>query len=196
MRTCITDPIREVVADGIVTADGTHRRYDTILLGTGFKVWGQASADRVVGRDGRTLREVWQPTGPVAYRGTVIAGFPNHFLIIGPNTGLGNNSMINIIEAQVEYVIDALERWSARASPAWTCGPRPRSATTSEIQERMVGTVWTGGGCKSWYLTEDGVNRTLWPSYSNEFKRSLERFEPADYSTVVLPERPAHLVDR
>ena len=104
----ITDPIREVVADGIVTADGVHRRYDTILLGTGFHVWGQASADRVFGRDGRSLREVWEPTGPVAYRGTSIAGFPNHFLIIGPNTGLGNNSMINIIEAQVEYVIDAL----------------------------------------------------------------------------------------
>ena len=192
----LTEPIREVVADGIVTADGTHRRYDTILLGTGFKVWGQASADRLFGRDGRSLNEVWQPTGPVAYRGTVVAGFPNHFLIIGPNTGLGNNSMINIIEAQVEYVIDALRTMEREGLASVDVRPGAQERHNDDIQERMVGTVWTGGGCKSWYLTEDGVNRTLWPSYSNEFKRSLERFEPADFSTVVLPESPAHLVNR
>ncbi len=115
-----------------MTADGEHRAYDTILLGTGFKVWGQASASRLIGRDGRSLSEAWEPTGPVAYSGTAVAGFPNHFLIIGPNTGLGNNSMINIIEAQLEFVIDALKTMErSRTRRAWTCGPRPRSATTS-----------------------------------------------------------------
>ena len=192
----ITDPIREVVADGIVTADGTHRRYDTILLGTGFSIWGQASWDRVVGRDGRSLREAWESTGPVAYRGTAVAGFPNHFLIIGPNTGLGNNSMINIIEAQLEFVIDALQTMERSGLASVDVRPEAQESYNEEIQKRMVGTVWTAGGCKSWYLTEDGVNRTLWPSYSNEFKRSLERFTPDDFSTVVLPERPAHLVNR
>jgi cyclohexanone monooxygenase len=150
----------------------------------------------LVGRDGRTLNEVWRPTGPVAYRGTVVAGFPNHFLIIGPNTGLGNNSMINIIEAQVEYVIDALRTMERADLASVDVRPEAQERHNEEIQERMVGTVWTAGGCKSWYLTEDGVNRTLWPSYSNEFRRSLERFDAGVYSTVVLPERPAHLVNR
>ena len=181
----ITEPIREVVRDGIVTADGVHRGYDTILLGTGFDVWGQASAERLIGRDGRSLMEVWEPTGPVAYRGTSVAGFPNHFLIIGPNTGLGNNSMINIIEAQVEYMIEALRTMDRASLASVDVRPDAQDRHNEQIQERMVGTVWTGGGCKSWYLTEDGVNRTLWPSYSNEFKRSLERFQAGDYSTVV-----------
>lgn len=192
----ITDPIREVVPDGIVTADGAHRRYDTILLGTGFNVWGQASADRLIGRDGQSLREAWEPTGPVAYRGTSVAGFPNHFLIIGPNTGLGNNSMINIIEAQLEFVIDALKTMEREGIASVDVRREAQERHNEQIQKRMVGTVWTAGGCKSWYLTPDGVNRTLWPSYSNEFKRTLERFEKADFSTVVLPERPAHLVNR
>ena len=192
----ITDPIREVVPDGIVTADGAHRRYDTILLGTGFDVWGQSSAHRVIGRDGQSLREAWEPTGPVAYRGTSVAGFPNHFLIIGPNTGLGNNSMINIIEAQLEFVIDALKTMEREGIASVDVRSEAQERHNEQIQERMVGTVWTAGGCKSWYLTADGVNRTLWPSYSNEFKRTLERFEKADFSTVVLPERPAHLVNR
>ena len=177
----ITDPIREVVADGVVTADGTHRRYETILLGTGFNIWGQASAGRVIGRDGRSLRQVWEPTGPMAYRGTAVAGFPNHFLIIGPNTGLGNNSMINIIEAQLEFVVDALNTMERSGLASVDVRPEAQERHNEQIQERMVGTVWTAGGCKSWYLTADGVNRTLWPSYSNEFKRQLERFEPADF---------------
>jgi cation diffusion facilitator CzcD-associated flavoprotein CzcO len=182
----ITDPIGEVVADGIVTADGTHRRYDTILLGTGFHVFGQPTADRVFGRDGRSLREVWEPTGPYAYRGTAIAGFPNHFLIIGPNTGLGNNSMINTIEAQVEYVIDALRTMDRSSLASVEVRSEAQDRYNEQIQDRMDGTVWTGGGCKSWYLTEDGVNRTLWPSYSDEFRRSLERFQPGDFETVAV----------
>jgi cation diffusion facilitator CzcD-associated flavoprotein CzcO len=183
----ITDPISEVVADGIVTADGTHRRYDTILLGTGFRVFGQPTAERVFGRDGRSIREVWEPTGPYAYRGTAVAGFPNHFLIIGPNTGLGNNSMINTIEAQVEYVIDALRTMDRANLASVEVRPGAQDRHNEQIQEQMHDTVWTGGGCKSWYLTEDGVNRTLWPSYSNDFKRSVERFQVGDYSTVVAP---------
>lgn len=184
----ITDPIREVVADGIVTADGTHRRYDTILLGTGFNVWGQASADRVIGRDGRSLREAWVETGPVAYRGTSVAGFPNHFLIIGPNTGLGNNSMINIIEAQLEFVIDALKTMERSRLASVDVRADAQELYNEQIQERMVGSVWTGGGCKSWYLTADGVNRTLWPSYSDAFKKQLKRFDAADFDTVPAPE--------
>lgn len=184
----ITDPIREVVADGIVTADGRHHAYDTILLGTGFNVWGQASADRVIGRDGRSLREAWEPTGPVAYRGTAVAGFPNHFLIIGPNTGLGNNSMINIIEAQLEFVIDALKTMERSRLASVDVRPDAQERHNEQIQERMVGTVWIDGGCKSWYLTADGVNRTLWPSYSDTFKKQLKHFEPADFETVPAPE--------
>ncbi len=183
----ITDGIREVVPDGIVTVDGRHRPYDTILLGTGFKVWGQAASERVIGRDGRSLREAWEPSGPVAYRGTAVSGFPNHFLLIGPNTGLGNNSMINIIEAQLEFVVDALRTMERSNLASVEVRPDAQELHNEEIQEKMVGTVWTGGGCKSWYLTEDGINRTLWPSYSDAFKRQLAHFHPEDFTCVPAP---------
>ena len=132
----VTDPISEVVADGIVTADGTHRRYDTILLGTGFRVFGQPTPIASSAATGDRSERSGSRPGRYAYRGTAVAGFPNHFLIIGPNTGLGNNSMINTIEAQVEYVIDACGRWTGRASRAWTCDPRRRTATTSRSRSR------------------------------------------------------------
>lgn len=177
----VTDPIREVTAEGIVTADGTHRPVDTIILGTGFRVFDTPVYQRIGGRDGRTLAEHWRDGGPQAYRGTAIAGFPNHFLLIGPNTGLGNNSMINIIEGQLELVVDALRRMERDGIASVDVTPRAQAAHNRDIQRRMEGTVWTSGGCRSWYLTPEGVNRTLWPGYSDGFRRSVARFDAADF---------------
>jgi cation diffusion facilitator CzcD-associated flavoprotein CzcO len=177
----VTDPIREVTADGIVTAGGRHRPVDTIILGTGFKILDTPVYHRIAGRGGRTLADAWSDGGPQAYRGTAVAGFPNHFLIIGPNTGLGNNSMINIIEAQLELVVDAVRTMEREGVGSVDVRADAQERHNAQIQERMAGTVWTGGGCRSWYLTPDGINRTLWPGFSNAFRRSVAHFDARDF---------------
>jgi cation diffusion facilitator CzcD-associated flavoprotein CzcO len=177
----VTERIREVVANGVVTDDGVLHEADTIILGTGFKVFGTPAYERIIGRDGRTLGEHWEDGGPQAYRGTAVAGFPNHFLLIGPNTGLGNNSMINIIEGQLEMVLDALRTMEREKVVSFEVRREAQERHNADIQERMHGTVWTEGGCKSWYLTPDGINRTLWPGYSDAFRRSVARFDERDF---------------
>ncbi len=179
----VTEAIVRVEPEGIRTADGTLRPVDTIILGTGFKTWDAPAAQRIVGPDGRSLAEAWGPAGPQAYVGTVIAGFPNLFFLIGPNTGLGNNSMINIIETQVEWVLRALKGMEAAGVGVIDVRPGVQETYNDQLQERMAGTVWTSGGCQSWYLTQDGTNRTLWPDFSDAFRRRLRRFDLQDFET-------------
>jgi cation diffusion facilitator CzcD-associated flavoprotein CzcO len=177
----VTASINTIDERGIRTADGVHRPADTIILGTGFRTWDAPVAELLVGRDGRTLADAWREGGPQAYVGTVVSGFPNLFLLIGPNTGLGNNSMVNIIEAQLVFVLAALRELAGPGVAALDVRREVQDRYNVRLQRRMQGTVWTDGGCKSWYLTEDGTNRTLWPSFSDAFKRRLARYDPKDF---------------
>lgn len=177
----VTEPIDSIDATGIRGADGTHRAVDTIILGTGFRAWDSPIAAGIVGREGTSLAQAWADAGPEAYLGTVIAGFPNLFFMIGPNTGLGNNSMINIIEGQLVLVMDALRAMDAAGVEALEVHRAVQDRYNAGIQAAMKGTVWTDGGCHSWYLTPDGTNRTLWPSFSDAFKRRLAGFDIADF---------------
>ncbi len=183
----ITGPIASVDATGIATADGTHRAYDTIVLGTGFRVWDYPFAQHLVGSAGRSLAEVWEESGRQAYLGTVVAGFPNLFLLIGPNTGLGNNSMINVIEGQLVYVLDALRGMQAAGAEAIEVHPAVQERYNAYLQDAFAGTVWNEGGCRSWYLAADGTNRALWPSFSDAFKRRLRGFDIADFAVSAAP---------
>jgi cation diffusion facilitator CzcD-associated flavoprotein CzcO len=187
----VTEGIREVVADGIVTVDGRKIEVDAIVMGTGFRIWRNPLAERTVGRGGRTLAEAWKGgLDPVAYRGTVVSGFPNHFLVIGPNTALGNNSMINIIEAQLVFIVDALRAMKREGLATVDVRPEAQDRWNAWLQEQLRGTVWNRGGCRSWYLTPGGVNRTLWPTYSNRFREALRGFTPADFAVERVREAP------
>ena len=170
----VTEPIAEIDATGIRTADGTHRPVDTIILGTGFRVWDSPIAQRLVGRDDRTLAQAWGESGPQAYLGTVIAGFPNLFFLIGPNTGLGNNSMINIIEGQLGFLVDALRAMRDAGADSLDVHRAVQDRYNAGLQDAMAETVWTTGGCNSWYLVE-GENRTLWPSFSDRVQAARGR---------------------
>lgn len=181
----VTDRIEAIDATGIRTVDGRHRPVDTIILGTGFEAWASPMSERLVGAEGQTLAAVWaQSGGPQAYVGTAIAGFPNLFFLIGPNTGLGNNSMINIIEGQLVYVLEALRTMDRMGAESIEVHPSVQDRYNAQIQRQMEGTVWTEGGCRSWYLSEDGTNRALWPSFSDAFKRRLARFDLADFQVT------------
>ena len=184
----MTEPITEVRPDGVVTADGSAHAVDTIILGTGFNVTDKSVMQHVTGRDGRTLAEAWSPTMR-AYLGTTVAGFPNLFVLLGPEHRAGS------------HVGRADDREPAPASARRTRAPAPprlrrdganRGGTAPLdrlVDQRMAGTVWAQGGCMSWYLDANGRNSTLWPGYATGFRLRLGRFRPGDYTvtTGILP---------
>jgi cation diffusion facilitator CzcD-associated flavoprotein CzcO len=192
----ITTGIESIDEHGIRTADGRHRPADTIIFGTGFKVYDMPVAQRLVGRGGSTLADAWKDAGPQAYVGTVVSGFPNLFFLFGPNTGLGNNSMINIIEGQLVYVLAALRALEVPGVAALDVHAAVQDRYNVRLQQRMRGTVWTNGGCKSWYLSADGTNRTLWPSFSDAFKRRLARFDLDDFEVAAAKGAPVSPVSQ
>lgn len=176
----VTRPVAGVRPHWVVAADGTERRVDTIIFGTGFRVTDPPIAHRVRGVDGRTLADAWGGSMR-AYQGTTIAGFPNFFMISGPNTGLGHTSVVLMIEAQIEHVLHALGFLHRRGLAALS--PRPAAVTAYNrwVDARLAGTVWNSGGCSSWYLDATGRNSVLWPGTTWSFRRRLARFRVADY---------------
>jgi cation diffusion facilitator CzcD-associated flavoprotein CzcO len=186
----VTDGIREVRPRSIVGADGTEREVDVIVFGTGFRVTDMPAAERVRGRDGRSLSETWAGSMQ-AYLGTSIAGFPNMFMLVGPNTGLGHNSIVFMIESQVEYVLGALRTMKAGALASMDVKKEVQDAYNAELQESLRDTVWSTGGCASWYLDDTGRNTTLWPGSTWPFRRRTRRFDPAAYELRAAVGTPA-----
>ncbi|MFP5219790.1 MAG: flavin-containing monooxygenase [Actinomycetes bacterium] len=181
----VTDRIVEVTGTGVVAEapDGTRTEHpvDTIVFGTGFKVTDPPVAHRVVGREGRTLAEHWAEHGMAALHGSTIAGFPNLFFLVGPNTGLGHNSIVYMIESQVGYVMDALDQMQARGATSIEARQAAQDAYNDRLQEALAGTVWNAGGCSSWYLDAHGRNTTLWPTFTWAFRRSVRRVDLTEY---------------
>ena len=180
----VTAGIREVRGNTVVAVDGSEREVDTIIFGTGFHVLDLPIAEQIRDRDGRSLNDHWEGS-PQALRGTTVAGFPNLFFLLGPNTGLGHNSVVYMAESQVDYIAQALASANGAAIE-----PRAEAQErwNQEIQRRMPGTVWTEGGCQSWYIDRNGLNTSLWPDFSFRFRRALRRFDADEY---VLHRAPA-----
>jgi cation diffusion facilitator CzcD-associated flavoprotein CzcO len=178
----VTDAISAVTARGVVTADGTEREIDTIILGTGFHVTDIPVAKLIHGDDGRSLTEVWEEQGSAqAYLGATVAGFPNLFLLVGPNTGLGHNSIVFMIEAQLHYLMECLHFMDRGGLGVIEVREPVQRRFNEEVQERLQGTVWNSGGCANWYLDENGRNTTIWPGSTWPFRRRLRRFTGDDY---------------
>jgi cation diffusion facilitator CzcD-associated flavoprotein CzcO len=175
----VAGAIAEVRPSAVVGPDGVERPVDAIVFGTGFDVTDGPAARQVRGRGGRLLDDVWRGS-PRAHRGTAIAGFPNLFMLLGPNTGLGHSSMVYMIESQIAYVIDALRVMRERGVDTVDVREEAQARWNADLDARMAGTVWTTG-CASWYLDRTGRNATLWPDWTWRFRRSTARFDPADY---------------
>jgi cation diffusion facilitator CzcD-associated flavoprotein CzcO len=178
----VTERISEIRAHSVVTSDGVEREVETIILATGFHVTDMPLARFICGRGGQKLADAWRD-GPQAYLGTSVAGFPNLFLLIGPNTGLGHTSMIYMIESQITYLLDCLRFMHKRHVQVVEVRPEQQKVYNDEIQRRMQGTVWTSG-CASWYLDAHGRNTTLWPGFTWEFRRRTRRFDAAAYKCL------------
>ncbi|ADB53250.1 flavin-containing monooxygenase [Conexibacter woesei] len=190
----VTDAIAEIRPNGVVTADGREHAVDTIVFGTGFRVTDMPFVERLRGSGGRLLGDVWREGGMQALRGTTVAGFPNLFLLVGPNTGLGHNSIVFMIESQLAYAIEALRATEQRGAAVFEADPSAQARFNVGVQERMRGTVWTAGGCASWYLDAHGRNTTLWPGASWRFRMATRRFDAAEYAfATAAPPAPAHV---
>jgi cation diffusion facilitator CzcD-associated flavoprotein CzcO len=181
----VTDPIARVTVDSIVTSDGGSHPVDVIVVATGFWTTEQPIAERIVGREGRSLAEEWAAGGMSAYKGTTVHGFPNLFTIGGPNTAQGHTSVVFVIESQVAYICDAVRTMRERGYASL----EPRAAVqrryNTSLQRRMKHTVWARGGCMSWYQDTRGRITTLWPRSTFTLRRILARFDADAYDVRV-----------
>ncbi|MDT0437989.1 MULTISPECIES: NAD(P)/FAD-dependent oxidoreductase [Streptomyces] len=182
--------LAEVRGSTVVGADGTEAEVDAIVFGTGFHVTDMPIAERVFGAGGQSLAQAWSG-GMESLRGATAAGFPNWMTVIGPNTGLGNSSMILMIESQLNYLADYLRQLDVLGGRvALDARPGAVRAWNRRVQQRMERTVWNTGGCTSWYLDAAGRNTTVWPGTTTEFRRATRRVDLAEYA-VLRPAAPA-----
>ena len=178
----VTEGIERVSTQGVHTRDGVLHEVDVVILGTGFQTGDVGAPFPLFGLAGVELNAAWAP-GPNAYLGSTVAGFPNLFLMTGPNTGLGHNSMIYMIESQARYVLDALLTMRRRKLQAVDVRADAQREFNVSLQARMRRTVWATGGCRSWYLSRDGSNRTLWPGFTFTFRWRTRSFDIARYAS-------------
>ncbi|MFL5563442.1 MAG: flavin-containing monooxygenase [Gemmatimonadaceae bacterium] len=180
----VTAAVREVRAHGVVDADGIEHRADVIIFGTGFRPTDPPLAPCICGREGKTLADVWQGS-PRAYLGTAVAGFPNLFTLLGPNTGLGHTSVVFMIEAQIAQVMLALREIHRRNVRALEPSAEAERGFVADVERRMRNTVWVAGHCMSWYLDRTGRNSSLWPDFTWRFRRRLKRFVHRDWISII-----------
>jgi len=185
----VTTGISEIRAGSIVDNEGVEREVDTIIFGTGFQIHNFPHGHHVFGRDGRSMAEHWSQSME-AYLGTAVVGFPNLFLLAGPNTGLGHSSMVFMLESQINYVVDMLRNANNQRLHTVEVRSDVAQLFNAEIHERMPRTVWMAGGCDSWYLDPSGRNTTLWPDFSWKFRLRTRRFRTADYHVQRTTDRP------
>jgi cation diffusion facilitator CzcD-associated flavoprotein CzcO len=180
----VTPGIEEVRPNAIVGEDGVERPVDAIVFSTGFQVTEMPSSNLVRDSEGRTLREVWEQNGgPQAHRGSTVNGFPNMFILLGPNTGLGHSSMVYMAESQIAYVMDALRAMDERGAEAVEVREQAIDSYNDQLQKQLEGTVWNTG-CSSWYVDQHGRNVTLWPDWTFRFRQQTARFDTESYELL------------
>jgi cation diffusion facilitator CzcD-associated flavoprotein CzcO len=174
----VTEGVREVREHSVVDAAGVEHEVDAIIYGTGFHVTDAFDDLEIVGRDGRNLGKEWATEGMRTHLGITVAGFPNLFFLLGPNTGLGHNSVVFMIEAQISYVAEALRLARGKAIEP---KPEVQERFNTDIQRKLAKGIWTRGGCKSWYLDAKGVNRTIWPGFTWRYWLDTRKVRREDF---------------
>ena len=157
----VTSPITGITAAGVETEDGVDRPADVLIYGTGFKTSDMLSAVNFVGADGQTLAQAWQE-GAEAYRGVCTEGFPNLFMLYGPNTNLGSNSIIFMVERQVNYVVRCIDKLLKHDLKTLTVNPDAMRRYNQRMQRELDETVWVAQ-CDSWYKNAAGKVVNNWP---------------------------------
>ena len=177
----VTAGIAEVTETGVIDQDGVEHPADVIIYGTGFHVTDAFDDLSFTGRAGRTLRETWRELGMNTHYGITVTDFPNLFLLLGPNTGLGHNSVVFMIECQARYVAQAISAVHGYGCSGLDVRSEVLQRSNAAVMERLQKGIWTRGGCTSWYLDSAGVNRTIWPGFTVRYWAETRRFRPEDF---------------
>ena len=175
-----TDGIEEINETGLLTKSGNQIDVDLIVYATGFYAAEHNIPYPVIGRNGLTLEEYWKD-GAHAYIGTVVPHFPNLFILVGPNTGIGHTSALHIMESQMKYIMETLKAMRQNKWKSVEVKEDVESAYNQKIQKQLAKTVWQIGGCKSWYQTKEGKNTTLYPTYSFVFRKATSKFKKKEH---------------
>jgi cation diffusion facilitator CzcD-associated flavoprotein CzcO/pimeloyl-ACP methyl ester carboxylesterase len=184
----VTERIDRATETGIVTADGKEHALDAIVYGTGFRVTDLLSPLGVIGRGGVNLNDVWKARMQ-AYLGTAISGFPNFYMLLGPNTALGHSSMIYMIESQIEMVLRAMRAIEVRGARSAHVTERAQTDFNAGLEPRLRRSIWASG-CRSWYLDASGHNATVWPGFTFEFRMRTRAFDESAFEFDPAPAPP------
>jgi cation diffusion facilitator CzcD-associated flavoprotein CzcO len=177
----VTDRIARITRDGIVTADGTERKVDVIVYATGFHVTDSYTYVDLKGPHGEDLVARWNREGLAAHRGITVADVPNAFFLLGPNTGLGHTSVVFMIESQIRYVAQAIAAVDKIGAQALAPTRAAQDRFNEQLQQKLAGSVWNTGGCRSWYLDEHGNNRVLWSGFTWQYWLATRKLKLAEY---------------
>jgi cyclohexanone monooxygenase len=175
----VTSPARYLRTQSLVTEDGTEREVDVVVCATGYAAADYLGQLDVVGERGTPLRETWSD-GAHAYLGMAVPGFPNFFMLYGPNTNVGSNSVIFMLEAQARYIVRALKYLRRRRKTYLAVRPSALADFVGKVDRWMVGTVWTTQ-CSNYFRAPNGRVVTQWPRSARSFWGMTRRFKPADY---------------
>ncbi|MGB3170974.1 MAG: NAD(P)/FAD-dependent oxidoreductase [Rhodococcus sp. (in: high G+C Gram-positive bacteria)] len=191
--TLVTWPIARLAPKGIRTVEGIEHQADVIVFATGFDVSKTGTPVPVTGRDGRVLADEWS-SGAKAYKSIAVSGYPNMYFTFGPNSGPGHSSALVYMEAQIDYLVDAVSYGLAREAVLDVRADRQLDYNT-DLQRRLQKTTWNSG-CSSWYLTEDGFNATMFPGFASQYVGQLAEVDYDDYTvTQYLPSASASRLD-
>ena len=177
----VTAAIERLTPEGIRTRDGETHAADVIIFATGFKSTEFLAPMRIAGREGRLLSSEWR-AGARAYLGVTVSGFPNLFMLYGPNTNLGHNSILVMIEAQVGYIVNALKKMQANGVRSIDVKQAVFEQYNHELQRDLANSVWSTAGA-SWYKLADGTITNNWPHSTIRYKRLLREARLEDYDT-------------
>jgi cation diffusion facilitator CzcD-associated flavoprotein CzcO len=178
--------VREVRGNVVVGADGSEAEVDAIILGTGFHILDMPVADHVRGLDGETLAERWAGS-PEAYLGTVVPGFPNAFILLGPSLGTGHTSAFQIVEAVTAYIVKAIGH-ARSADVVLDVRADVLREYVDGVQAGLEGTAYNRSECNSYYRDANGRNSFAWPWSSGALARRVSRFDPTVYVTTPVSE--------
>ncbi|RBM15616.1 4-hydroxyacetophenone monooxygenase [Prauserella sp. PE36] len=177
----VTDGVAEVTERGVIDKAGVEHEVDAIIYGTGFHVTDAFDDLDIIGVDGRNLGKLWSTEGMQTHKGITVTGFPNLFFLLGPNTGLGHNSVVFMIEQQIRYISEAIRFVESRDAEAIEVREDVQARFNDDIQRKLERGIWTQGGCKSWYLDAKGVNRTIWPGFTWRYWLETRKLRPSDF---------------
>lgn len=196
----VTTPIASLRPRGVATTDGVERPADVLVWGTGFAATSFLAPMRITGRDGRTLNEAWAQ-GAAAYLGMSVPGFPNFFILYGPNTNLGHSSIIFMLESQFAHVLRVLTEAKRTGSSRAEVLAEAHGRFSTTIHKRLAGTVWAA--CRSWYVDETGRNTVNWPGFTFSYRflarhgsLAAYRFDPPASAETVRIEAPGDALER